>query len=121
MPHKCRCIQNPDGSIRIIRPEGPRLPGETDEQYFLRKIEATLRKNPSMQGLPFVDILNTDMPPKTERAKRYAWRVQGNRVVVDPTILSPPHPKQALLTEISQATTVDSLKAILTKIVTGGG
>lgn len=66
---------------------------------------------------PYVDMDAADLPP---RARRHAWRKHPTelRVVVDPTVPDPPHPKKKLLDAIDQAATVDDLKALLKKVVT---
>lgn len=107
-----RVFENPDGSVRVMRlNERHRLVGETDAQFFGRETA----KQPELTGLPFVDMDSADLPPN--RADRYKWRLQGGRVRVDMTVPDPPDPQKAIRDEITQATTIDQLKAAMLKIL----
>ena len=52
-----------------------------------------------------------------DRSRRGAWRWQGGRVISDPAVPDPPHPKQALLDEVGAATTIAALRAAILKLI----
>ena len=67
---QCRVFQLPDGTLRILRPNRKRTV----------KLDAEIRS--SLEGLPFVDIDDNDLP--TDRSNRAKWRlVEGKIVIVD--------------------------------------
>lgn len=65
-------------------------------------------------GAPVID--HPDLPSTPS----HRWRIRNGVVVDDPTIPDPPHPRQALLNQVNQATTVAQLKALLFQIVDKG-
>jgi len=108
----CRAISKPDGSVHIIHlNRRHQRPGETESQFLDREQP----KDPSLVGLPFVDLDSTILP--ADRSQRHRWRIQGGRVQIDLTVPDPPHPRQALLNQIAAATTVDQLKIVLQTLV----
>lgn len=116
---RVRVLQNADGTLRIIIPAPKaRRADETEEAFFARACAETIAKNPSLQGLPAVDLDDGELPQERPR-RRHAWRLSFGRIVVDPAAPEPPHPQQALLDEIATATTVSALRAALAKTVTG--
>lgn len=86
---KYRVFSNPNGSIRIIKPN-PRSkkPDETEAEFLERCAAKTLANDPSLRGLPSVDMEDTDLP--TDRTSRNKWSVKvraGKAVIeVDPLI-----------------------------------
>lgn len=115
---KVRIFENPDGSVRVVHLNPKRrLENESDADFEARIFARTVEADPTLDGLPFSDIEVAALP--TDRSKRYAWKRQGNAVIVDPSVLPPPHPKQKLLDDINKATTIDGLKTLMTKMVRG--
>lgn len=97
-----------DGTVRVMHlNERGRLSGETDTQFFARETE----KQPELVVLPFVDMDAAALP--TDRSKRYAWRLQAGRVVVDGAVPAPPDPAKIRRDAIVAATTLVDLKAAL--------
>lgn len=119
---KFRVFQNPDGSVRINRPN-PRLrnDGETDDEFIARIGADTVMKDPSLAGLPFQDVDEADIP--ADRTDRHKWRLQqlGQKFVCwpDNTVPDRPHPKQPLIDRANSATTVAELKTILADLIRG--
>lgn len=112
----------PDSSVRVTRIvesvlERERQPEELTDALVLRLASTIQAKTPGLAG--GVPRLVTEANMPTDRAKRHAWRLQGNRVLVDATVPDPPHPKQALLDAIDGAATVSELKPLMKRLVTG--
>lgn len=81
-----RVLTAPDGSVIVVHPSiGDRLPGESDAALLDRMMKRTLEVNPAWKRWPFVDVPLSSLPT----TKRYAWRVQGGKVVVDSTVPAP--------------------------------
>jgi hypothetical protein len=103
---KVRVYQPPDGPARVVWPNwrtkrGDRVAitpdgdpvlvrGETDDEFLARVFATTEERDPTLQGLPFVDIEASQLPQERERRVgdevhdvRSGWRVSGGRVVVD--------------------------------------
>ena len=112
-------FQFPDGSLRIECPvpKPPDLP-ITDEAWHLDMMALVLEAHPQLRGLPAVDLDRATLPQS--RAKRHAWRLQAGRVIVDPAVPDPVHPKQNLLNAIAAAASVDDLKSLLQRLVRDG-
>ncbi len=117
--HKCRVFKNPDGSISIVHPnEKYRNRGEPDVEFYSRVFNKAMSSDPALDGLPSEDIDSSDLPP--DRSKRHKRRLNpANKVVVDPSVPDPPHPRQKLLDGIESATTVAQLKTFLLESITG--
>ena len=90
---KVRAYQPPDAPVRIVHPN-PRLreAGESDEAFLDRICALTLERDPTLGGLPSVDLNADDLPKerirvdpntKTEKAVRAAWKIDSTRVVID--------------------------------------
>lgn len=72
------------------------------------------------QDFDSADALEQMLPKlagRVDRSKRHAWRWQGNRVIVDPTVPDPPKPRQPLIDEVNAATTIAALKAAILKLL----
>lgn len=113
-----RVVEMPDGSIEILKPPSDRARrnAESDEDFCRRVYEETMgRPGIKYAGRPFADIDPASVP--SDRSQRHAWRLRDGRIVVDPTVPPPPHPKQDLLDAIDRAHTVDDLKAALRKVL----
>jgi len=101
-----RIFQNPDGTVRVLRlNERRRRAGEADAEFFAR----VTAKQPDLAALPFVDVPSV---PVT-RARRHAWRLLTDRVIVDVTVPDPPNPRAARNAAIAAAATLDQLKTAL--------
>ncbi len=131
---KARVFENSDGTLQVVKLNPKRQrEGESDADFEARLFSRHVEQNslliqkmidagkplprPALAGLPFSDVEVNILP--TDRSKRYAWRRQGNAVVVDPTVQPPPHPRQTLLDEIEAATSIAELKASLLKVIRG--
>lgn len=103
----CRVFQNPDGTVRIMRPN-PKL-GQVDSAFF----DAETSKDASLKDLPFVDVEQDTIP--TNSSRRRAWRITAGRVVDDVSVPDPPKPttQAERNTLITAATTLEQLKAAL--------
>ena len=75
---KVRVFENPDGSVRVLRPN---LNSITDSRDDLDK--ETL-KDITLSGLPYKDVDAASLPG--DRANRNKWRMRGNSVEVDHAI-----------------------------------
>ena len=112
-----RVFENPDGSVRVVTPApNARLAEESDADFHTRIMAKTLAANPDLQGLPFHDVNDSDLPA---RSKRYAWRVKGGKVVADAAVPIPPDRRQTLLDELDAAVTPAQIKAVLHKVIFG--
>ena len=119
MSQKVRCFQTLDGNIKVVHPNYVlKQDNETDETFLARIGAHAAANDPSLGGLPFVDI-ERSMILALDRSQRHKWRIVGNQVRVDPTVPDRPHPQQARLDAINAATTVDQLKAELAKFIKG--
>lgn len=110
----------PDGSIRVMQVVDSFLvahqqPGEPLADTVLRVAQQEQLKHPDLADAVPTLVRSVDLPPT--KAQRHKWRLQNNRVVVDSTVLNPPHPRQALLTAIDNAGTLADLKTILKNYV----
>ena len=52
-------------------------------------------------------------------AQQHKWRFRGNDIIVDATVPDPSHPRQSLLDETQDATTLAQLKTVLAKMIRG--
>ena len=93
------------GSVRVFRP-APDVP--------LDRAIADLHRERLLTTPPLI-MEETDLP--VSRARRHAWRLQGNRIVDDPTVPDVPDLRQALRDEVASATTIAALKAALLKVL----
>ena len=80
------------------------------------------RTHDSTPGQDFdsADLLEQVLPrigTVVDRSHRHAWRWQVNRVIADPAIPDPSHPRQALVNEVTAATTIAALKAAVLKLL----
>ena len=66
-----------------------------------------------LPGAPVVDYPDLPTTPS------HRWRIRNGKVVDDPTVPDPPHPRQDVLDQIDAATTIAQLKAVVRKVVTG--
>lgn len=109
---KVRVYQELSGNLRILRLNG-RLQndGETDDAFVARLSAHAQAGDPSLQGLPFVDLDETEIP--ANRSDRNKFRLRNGRCVVDQTIPDPPHPKRALLDRAATANSVAELRQVL--------
>lgn len=117
---KCRVFTEPSGNVRVLHPnESLRNGGESDDDFINRIGSQAQSRDPSLAGLPFVDVDRADILA-LDRSQRHKWRVNpAGRLRVEPTVPDRPHPQQARLDAIAAATTVDELKNVLTQIVRG--
>lgn len=53
-----------------------------------------------------------------KRSQREKWRIQNGKIVIDPTVPDPPHPRKALLDAIDGASSLDEIKSLLKQVVT---
>ena len=82
---KVRVYKNPDGSVRVLHPNPKlRLPGESDDSLISRIATQVEKGDPSLAGLSFIDVDRNTLPVRQERDK---WRLNGQRVIVDPTVM----------------------------------
>lgn len=81
---KARVFTKPDGSVIISRA----MPG----MDFTQAMQQTIATNPHLQGLPFEDVDETDIP--TDRTKRHAWRLQSGKVKEDALVPDKPLGKE---------------------------
>jgi hypothetical protein len=89
-----RVVEEADESVVVIvAAPSARRPRESDDAFYPRIFKETLTQNPSWQNRPFVDLDRSVLPK--DRLQRYAWRLDGQQVVVDPTASIP----QAMLNE----------------------
>ena len=104
-----RLIEHPAGEvwIRVYPTAELRAQDAIEPQWIIRDFE-------SSDGL---EAVLPRVGNAVDRSKRYAWRWQGGRVIADPAIPDPPHPRQPLLDEIQAATTIAALRAAVLKIV----
>ena len=101
-----RLLRTPSGDIAIrVYPTSNERMNDHDANMIV------------LQECDSAEALQNILPP--DRSKRFAWRWQGNRVIIDPTVPGPLHPQQSLLDEIAAATTVAALKTALLKMVKG--
>lgn len=87
-----RVYQNPDGSVRILHPNPAARTADDDDATWLARMAAqAVAADPTLVGLPVVDLPDTAIPservrPNPTGAKpldvRRAWRLQGRKVVV---------------------------------------
>ena len=118
---RCRIFTNPDGSVRIMRPNLRRYDPkrETLSAYTQRILDQDSQKDTSVAELAFVDLDDSQLP--ADRSNRHKWRLKKvagqDRVEVDLAAPDPPDPRQPLLDQINAANTVGELKAALLKVV----
>lgn len=114
---KVRCFQPPGAPVRIVVPnERLRNPGESDDAFCARIAADAVAKDPTLAGLPFVDVPKT-VVDGLPRALRHKWRVVGATVAMSPGAPDLPHPKQTLIDEIANASTIDALKIAVRKLI----
>lgn len=114
---KYRAFQAPGGNVRVVHPNPKmRLPEETDDAFIARIGANVVVKDPTLAGLPFVDVQQTAIDGLS-RAQRHKWRIQGQTAAIDPTVPDPPHPKQALLDQVDAATTIAGLKVVIKALI----
>lgn len=69
----CRVWKNPDGSVRVTHPApDARLAGEDDLTFCRRVFELTRQADPTLEGLPYVDMDPAALP---DRADRDRWSI----------------------------------------------
>ena len=113
---KFRVFQDVDGSVRIVHPNPRyRLDGESDDAFIERIGQKTVLGDPSLAGLPFVDVDEATLP--NDHSKREKWRGQGEKIVVGNSIPDKPHPKQGLIDRANNANSVAELKQILVELI----
>ena len=77
---RARVYQPPSGPVRVLRPNPrTRSAGESEAAHLARMAEATEAADPSLAGLPWLDLDDADLPPRADRAR---WRLVGGAVVV---------------------------------------
>lgn len=114
---KVRVFQNLDGTVRVVHPNPKlRMAGESDDNFIARIASDAVDKDPTLAGLSFLDVDNTQLPTRQDRRK---WCINGSQMDIDPTRPDPPHPKQNLLNRVASANTVAELKAILIDLIKG--
>jgi len=109
-----RVFINPDGSLRIMRPNMRRWDTEvcSEEEFCVRVLDSDMHKDSSLLGLTYKDVDEKSIP--LDRSRRHAWRWADNPgVFVDNTVPDPPDPKKDKLDRIEKATSIDELKAIM--------
>jgi hypothetical protein len=80
-----RVYQNPDTTVRVVFPNPTqREEGESDADFAARIFAFTEERDPTLAGLPHVDVDEATLP---DRDTRKAWRLQGGVVVADAAIL----------------------------------
>src|SRR3990167_3389854 len=87
-------FERPDGTVRVLH-TNPRQqwPTEPDAAFVARMRAHAVRQDPTLRGLPSVDLDQADLPVERVRPHpapggatfdvRRAWRLVGGRVVVD--------------------------------------
>lgn len=116
----CRIYQRPDGGIAIVNPAwDDRLNGfgrtrhTTEAEWYAWAVT----KGMPLDWISLGDIERAMLPQ--DRTNRHKWRMQAGRVQPDLTVPDPPHPKQGLLDQIDQATSVAQVKVLMAKLVRG--
>lgn len=92
---KVRVYQPVDGPVRILRLNARRrLDADTDETFLEREAAHAEAADPTLAGLPFVDLDEAEIPTERQRtvgAERFnvraAWRIVNGRVTIDATRL----------------------------------
>ena len=89
-------FERPDGSVRVLypNPRHQRL-GESDAAFVARMRQHAVQQDPTLAGLPAVDLDQSRLPiartlPGPNGARhdaRAAWRLAGDRVVIDPAAI----------------------------------
>lgn len=114
----CRVFVNPDGSLRIMRPNMRYWDSTecTDGNFCARVLDEDTAKDASLFGLSFYDVDISSLP--TDRTKRHAWRWADNPgVYVDEAVHDPEDPRKEKLDRIAKAETIAELKEILKEMV----
>lgn len=96
---KARVYQTPSGHLRVVNPNWNRKPAElTDEQYSTFACDKAEQGDPTLQGLPKIDLPLTDFPEKTRLlggkpySVRNEWRLVAGRVQIDQAaVVASPH------------------------------
>lgn len=92
-----RAYQASDGSVRVVHPNSRQKEEDETEEKFLTRIFADAEdRDPTLKGLPFVEIDTTDLPPREQscvecggtHSVRDQWRISGERVAVDTTLIN---------------------------------
>ena len=91
MARRCRVYTTPSGHVRIVNPNWNRKPvGMTDEEYTTFACNKAEAGDPTLQGLPKIEVVLTALPSKVQQSTglptRNAWRIQGNAVVINQTV-----------------------------------
>ena len=116
---KARVYTEADGHVLIDHPNSTLQTENESDDAFMNRIGArAVEANPRLRNLPFVDVPQADILT-LDRSQRFKWRVQGQRIQVDPSVPDPPSAKTALLARIDAATNIAALKTILSDMVTG--
>ena len=114
---KFRVYTELSGNVRVLHPnEKMREVGETDDVFIARIGAHAEAADPSLAGLPSVDVLDT-VVSALDRSKRHKWRVSGGALNVDNTVPDPPNPKQGLINAINAAGDINAIKAILRQML----
>ena len=115
---RCRVFVNPDGSVRVMRPNLKYWDStECSEEEFCKRIcDRDASRDVTLSGLAFYDVDDSTIP--TDRSKRHAWRWADNPgVYVDEAVPDRPDPKKEKLDKIELARTLSELKDVLREIV----
>lgn len=73
------------------------------------------KKARAIRDLPTTAII-LDRPDLPD-APQEQWRIRGDQIIVDASIVIPPDPRTSLLAEVDAATTIAQLKTILRKVI----
>lgn len=103
MPRDVRIWTEPDGSVKITYFNA----GQTAAQRQ-RALAVLLRDGQISSAATFQDVPEFDPATLPARADRHKWRMQGGKVVVDPTV--PDHPRKVKLAALGRATSVPDLR-----------
>jgi hypothetical protein len=84
-----RVYQPVNDAVRIMRPNSRLREAQEAEAAFVARIAAvTEAADPSLKGLPFVDVDDTQLPQARTRAAgtedtRTAWRLVNGTIAID--------------------------------------
>ena len=92
-----RVFENPDGHLRVLMISPNQRNANETEAETLERVAADVTANdPSLAGLPYHDMENTDLPPRLQVDAhgddyecRNAWRRNGTAVLIDDTRVGP--------------------------------
>ena len=91
----CNVPDRPAVVIRLSESVG--LAGESSDATAARRLKRTLDRRPEIDAASCVTIQEEALPSS---AIRHAWRVKGDRVIVDPEARDPDNPRQQVRREL---------------------